>query len=280
MSLTFIRIFASLALASLAAAADGATQLSCYGFKNGDGYNVDIVYYNTQQVSMSSICGSFNREFHKSCDPAPVNCETGDRNSMTLGVKVHKSSSDSFDCVTKAFQTALEATVGVERDGQCVDVVLPATPSRKRRSPSRVRAALSPRNTLTPGTVPTPGDFINLASGQVLRLAGLAAAGGDITVRLSDILPSLPAIGTSLGNTGNAIHSSFTALAGATGDMFASFDAGQNGGPGAVNAEDWSRIVGSLSTFLATTSRQRNAKAVFLNTANAVVMSVVISIRL
>jgi hypothetical protein len=79
MALTFIRIFASLTLASLVAA-DGATQFSCYGFKNGDGYNVDMVYTNIQQLSMSSICGSFGRESKKSCGSAAVNCVTGERN--------------------------------------------------------------------------------------------------------------------------------------------------------------------------------------------------------
>ncbi|KAI9867445.1 MAG: hypothetical protein M1813_009003 [Trichoglossum hirsutum] len=193
---------------------------------------------------------------------------------MTLGVELFgKGSSDSFDCVTKAFKTALQASVGLDRDGKCIDVVLPASPSRKRHSPS-----LSPRDILSPGNVPEPGDTITLASGQTLRLIRLIPSRDDLTIPLSSILPSLPTIGNALGNTGNSLHSTFTALTGATGAMFTSFDAGENGGPGPVIAGDWSTIVGSLSTFMTAASRQRSVKAVFRGTTGAIVMSVVISV--
>ncbi|KAH0548118.1 hypothetical protein GP486_008152 [Trichoglossum hirsutum] len=271
---TFIRIFASLALASLATAGGQKGLLrSCYGFVNGKAYNVDIAYVNIPGESIGSICGSFNNQFHSDCDKSNVNCRTSG-STVTLGVLTHKGSSDSFSCTQEAFRKALQAdSILVEQNEQCSNTpLLPATASQKKRSSFRARA---PRGSIGTGIIPQNGDFLSLESGQLLELVGLADDGDDINIPLTDIIPSLPAIGTNLALGGAAINSVTTPLTGG-GSLFATFDAGINHGPGVVTANDWSTIVGSMATFVSQASRRRKARMIFRNAAGLAVMGVVI----
>ncbi|KAH0555882.1 hypothetical protein GP486_006174 [Trichoglossum hirsutum] len=226
---------------------------------------------------MSTICGSFNNQFHRSCDPSPVNCATGKNNSVAFGVFVRKGVDDSSDCVQKAFQTALRATVVRESGADCINVVLPATPSRRKRSPPGT--VLFARDPITPGRVPTPGDTILLASGQLPRLAGMGNSGIGLPFPLAAILPSIPTLSNLLGSASRSMHSEIISIQGVGGSLFASTDTGINGGPGAVNAQDWSTIVGALANYMANSSRQRNVEAVFYNTAGIVVMSIIFAVH-
>ncbi|KAF4627336.1 hypothetical protein G7Y89_g10816 [Cudoniella acicularis] len=232
--------------------AQGATQDMCIGYSNGNGYNVDVVYQGVQQQSMSSICGNFQKtlnNFHSFCNPGPVNCRTNSNgNLLTFGVSTSDRDS-GFSCVTAAFVQTLQASVIPGPVGLgCID--LDQGTSTKKRSRIEGPVEIEPRDLSSPSSIAGIGDQITVASGRRLTLTALQfiapAAGAVVPTLVGGFFTSLvPDIGTAMGTTGQNMGTAISNLS--PWNVVTAFDAGVNGGPGNVNANDWQIIIGALA---------------------------------
>jgi hypothetical protein len=258
-------------------AATGGTQSMCFGFNNGNGYNVQYMVENLQSQSLSSICGNFDKTLHNEyswCSPGPINCQTNSDGSLvSLGVSTSDRDS-GFSCVEAAFIETLEASVVPGIVGiQCRDVVEGITRNKRSSGPGEV--SITPRGIDTSSSAGV-GDTITVASGRQLVLKGiefLTAVGGATAPTLlggyfTDLMPKL---GNLMGNTGQSAHSFRDGtIAPWTVSVF--FDAGINGGPGNVNADDWTKIIASLSHAIDDEKQPSGLVAYFADAASNVVL--------
>lgn len=259
------RIFAvSIFLFSVAFAA-GGTQDVCFGYSNGNSYNVHLLIENLQSQSLSSICGNFDKTLHQEygwCSPGPVNCQTNNDGSL-VSIGVSTSDRDSgFSCVEAAFIETLQASVVAGPIGIACHDLDQGTSTEKR---SRIEGSLKPR-AIAPSGVAQVGDLITVASGKTLVLTALQFCAPEAGVAVPLLgggffTQLVPHIGNVLGNTGLGAHPAVSDLVPWV--VTTMFDAGTNGGPGNVNANDWQSIIGSLAHAIQQNSQSMGVLATF-----------------
>lgn len=291
-----LRAIALTSAISLAAAGDGADLLDCSGYVQGSDYQVNILYDNLQSQSVSSICGNFQKSL--SFPNKGVTCNTSQKkdlgNVVQIGVLMTGTSrSPAFFDVQGTFTHTLQADIGQapNLDG-CTDVPL-SQPATRRAVAGSARAAgreivegrdtIQKRN-LVAGVEAEAGDTITIAGGATLQLIGLIPTGGDEPLDTNIVMAAVNALAGQAGNFGVAVANAAQPLTlppgtPGLGDLVVSFDAGQNGGAGNINVNDWTTIIGSLVPYFTGLGR-RGTKAVFKNTAGQVVLTVSVAMLL
>lgn len=257
------------------ALASGGTQDICFGYSIGNGYNVNLLIENLQSQSLSSICGNFDKILHQEygwCSPGPVNCHTNDDGSL-VAIGVSTSDRDSgFSCVEAAFIETLQASVVAGPIGIACQDLDQGTSHSKR---SRIEGLLEPRAINNPSGVAQIGDLITVASTRTLALTALnffaPVAPGIVPTLVGGFFTQLvPQIGSVLGNTGLSQHPDRFTIN--PWSVLTIFDAGVNGGPGNVNADDWQNIIGSLAHAIQQNGQSLGAGATFSDTATGVIV--------
>ncbi|KAI9865351.1 MAG: hypothetical protein M1813_002240 [Trichoglossum hirsutum] len=254
-------IIALLAMAASTSAA-GARLISCTGVTNGDGYNVNLMYGSVQEGSRSSICGSFSKEFQSRCNNAPVNCATDKDGLLSLGVKVKKNR--DFNCVTTAFEEALQADIDTDANARCSDIPLRSVSRRSRIMPRQPPGAGPIAETLPPQL----GDFIDITSGQRLFVRGFIPDGEFANLQRFSISSALPGMANKLSALGRSIGGVETQdLSDLTGPFAwkATFDTGLARLGLNIQQKDWRAILGSMAAL----AKRENRRKVSLVLATA-----------
>ncbi|RFU33691.1 hypothetical protein B7463_g2587, partial [Scytalidium lignicola] len=259
-ALVHIALFVPL-LGLVSAASFGARQSTCYGFRNGNGYNVELVYEFVQQQSISSICNNFATNWHKQCAPPAVNCATqtiDGNNKVIIGVldTIHLGSADAFNCAQTVFNNTMQATIIGGATAGCVDVPRGASNPSKRSYP----LPLAKRD-ISSGQIPNLDDTIKILSGVTLTLDAI-----ELDLPASDVSPgftfadaedAVTEIANQLGNTATNLAERFIEFSG-QGDnqenlyfLDAEYDTGLNQGAGAMDVQDWTAVSGSALALMA-----------------------------
>ncbi|KAG9236765.1 hypothetical protein BJ875DRAFT_455632 [Amylocarpus encephaloides] len=277
-TITLASAFVSVAIAA------GGQQDMCFGFENGNGYNVNFMYQNIQQQSVSSICGNFQKKLkaeYRWCNPGAVNCATDKDNNLFFGVSTSDQDS-GFSCAAAAFVDTMEAAIVPGPAGfQCLNIVQGPSTSRKR---SRIEGSTSSEGSLqersldSPSSVANLNDIIAVASGRRLRIVGLnfqpPSIGSAVPVIAGALLTALvPDAANVLGNTGRSIGTTIGRFDPQS--LFIAFDAGINGGPGNVNEANWQIIVGALAHAIANEGASLGVSATFADAATGTVLMTV-----
>lgn len=285
-SMFLLRAIALASAISLATAGDGADLLDCFGYVQNSDYQVNILYDNLQSKSVSSICGNFQKAL--TYPNKGVTCNTSQKkdlgNVVQIGVLMTGTSrSPAFLDVQGTFAHTLQADIGQapNLDG-CTDVPLLQAGGKRAIAGSAVKArnAIEKRN-LVAGVEAEAGDTITIAGGATLRLLGLNPTGGDDPLGANIAMAAVNGLAGQAGNFGRAVANANQPLAmppgtPGFGDLVVSFDAGQNGGAGNINTNDWTTIIGSLVPYF-TGQGRRGTHAVFVNNAGKVVLTVTVA---
>jgi hypothetical protein len=246
-----------LALITHISAQQGATKEFCFGFKDGDAYQLNLGFTDVQPQSLSSICANFKKSYG-ACAKTSVACEVQD-SSVAIGVRhPGATASQAQDCAFGAFSITLKAPIFAGDDGSdCHEIPLGFTDlgeqdtKRWLGSAGSVRASewasVERRAPIDRNKAFSLGDTITLDSGVELEVASVAIEGSGFGGSADSSDSSIDDLSTKLGtvNKKNGLRSIIAQdKDGKKANVHATFDAGINGGAGAISANDWEKIIG------------------------------------